>query len=195
MKKHWNIRYVLNRIKNLIYFTFNRNVPWLSKKANQFLDINLNSKMNCIEFGSGSSSVWISERVKELTSIEHNFEWYEKIKVYSKKLDNFKLLLLSGEDYHKYVDSKLKDDSIDFCLIDGLFRDIISLKIIKKISPGGYILIDDIERYLPSNDTFSPSKNCFHNDNWELFESLTSNWVKFYFSDGITDQLILIKPL
>lgn len=195
MKKHWNIRYIFNRLKNYIYFSFNKSVPWLSKKANNFLDINLNSEMNCLEFGSGSSSVWISKRVKHLTSIEHNLDWYNKIKTSSKNLKNFELLFINNESYHNYIDSNLNDNSIDFCLVDGLYRDIISIKIINKISPGGIILIDDIERYLPSIDTYSPSKNCFHNDNWKLFEDLTANWHKLYFSDGITDQVILTKPL
>jgi SAM-dependent methyltransferase len=150
--------------------------------------------MNCLEFGSGSSSIWISKRVKQLTSIEHNLDWYNKIKNSSKNLKNFELLCLNDESYYNYIET-IVDDSISFCLVDGLFRDIISLKIINKIRPGGFILIDDIERYLPSNDTHSPSKNCYYNDNWKLFEGLTKNWHKLYFSDGITDQIILTRPI
>ena len=192
MKKHWTLRYIIDRIFNFFYFYTNKNIPWLSKKANKFLNEKLNSKMSGVEFGSGNSTIWIAKRVKFLTSIEHNSKWFEIVS--QKGLPkNLKYLHIKENDYSKYV-SDIQDSSIDFCLNDGLERDIISANIISKIKPGGFILIDDVERYLPKKDTTSPSKGCCKTKLWEEFDLKTKNWERKYFSDGITDQIFLFKP-
>ena len=195
MKKHWTSKYIYNRIKNYIYFFSNKNVPWLSKECNKFLNVKLNKEMVCLEFGSGNSSLWIANRVKYLTSIEHNFEWFKKIDNNSKQIKNFKILYLEGNKYRDYSDSNIDDNSIDFCLVDGLYRDEISLKILNKLKPGGIIIIDDVQRYLPSNNTLSPAKNLGYTENWGQFKEITQKWQRIYFSDGVSDQLAIIKPI
>ena len=127
MKKHWTSKYTYNRIKNYIYFFSNKNVPWLSKECNKFLNVKLNKEMVCLEFGSGYSSLWIANRFKYLTSIEYDFEWFKKLAITQNKL---KILYFEGNKYRDYSDSNIDDDSIDFCLIDGLYRDEIPLKIL-----------------------------------------------------------------
>lgn len=193
MKKHWTLRYLKDRLFNLIYFKLNKEVPWLSKKSNFYFNSILTKKMKGVEFGSGRSTLWIANRCKHLTSIEHDINWFKKIK--SKGIpSNLTYLHKTDKEYLEF-EKEIDNDSIDFCLIDGLQRDKISNKIISKIKPGGFILIDDIERYLPSKTTFSPSKNCCGNDLWKNFDKHTKNWERKYFSDGVTDQLFIFKPI
>ena len=62
-----------------------------------YLEEHLNKTHKVLEWGSGLSTPQIAERVAFLVSIEHNAEWYEKIKknmaVSKKSYDNCKLLL------------------------------------------------------------------------------------------------------
>lgn len=192
MKKHWNFKYIINRILNLAYFKLNKGVPWLSKKANNFFEFTLTKEMIGVEFGSGRSTHWIAKRCKTLTSIEHDNKWYEIVNSQGTPF-NLNYFCLKETEYSSFT-KKLESNSIDFCLIDGLDRDLIANNIISKIKPGGFILIDDIERYLPSQKTFSPSKNCCRTPLWDKFDKKTKNWERKYFSDGITDQLFIFKP-
>ena len=69
------------------------------------------------------------------------------------------------------------------------------LKILNKMKPGGIIIIDDVQRYLPSNNTLSPAKNLGFTANWGQFKEITQKWQRIYFSDGVSDQLAIIKPI
>tara|TARA_Y100000310_G_scaffold65582_1_gene61073 strand:- start:2977 stop:3189 length:213 start_codon:yes stop_codon:yes gene_type:complete len=40
----------------------------------------LNSKKVMLEWGAGGSTVYFSKLVKQYISIEHNLEWYNKVK-------------------------------------------------------------------------------------------------------------------
>ena len=36
--------------------------------------------MSALEFGSGRSGIWFSQRVQNLTSVEHDLDWYQSVK-------------------------------------------------------------------------------------------------------------------
>lgn len=50
------------------------------KLEEEFLLQYINDKQNVLEYGSGESTKQIAARVKKLVSVEHNKEWYDKIK-------------------------------------------------------------------------------------------------------------------
>lgn len=52
--------------------------PWLSDGAVAFLEDFLSSRRNAsvLEFGAGSSTVWLASRVGLLVSVEHDHEWH-----------------------------------------------------------------------------------------------------------------------
>ena len=64
------------------------------------------------------------------------------------KEENFKIKYLN-------VLSKFNDDYFDFILVDALFRDECTHLAIKKLKPGGFLILDNVNRYLPF-DTISP---------------------------------------
>lgn len=96
----------------------------------------LKSDMRVLEFGSGSSTASISERVKEVVSIEHNKQWYEKVKETIGKNVNLVYVAQNREplpsyddgtyeDFKDYILSPLKiaaKEKFDLVFVDGRAR-------------------------------------------------------------------------
>ena len=95
----------------------------------------LNKKQNVLEWGSGSSTAVIAEKVKSVVSIEHNREWYGTV---SKNLpSNAKLHFVppkyqhdwrvdgdgSPDNFKKYISYPVElGNKYDLILIDGRAR-------------------------------------------------------------------------
>lgn len=192
IKNHWSFLYFINKIKVILYFKLNPTMPWFSKKCNLFLSKHLKIDMNGLEFGSGRSSLWLSARVGHLVSLEHNIEWFNFVNKKAENINNLNLVFANDEGYWKYLES-VPDGSLSFCIVDGLYRDIVAQKAFSKLKPGGFMLIDDAQRYIPSVNSFSPGRNIGINENWLSFKEKIEANIKLYFSDGVTDQLIIFK--
>jgi tRNA/tmRNA/rRNA uracil-C5-methylase (TrmA/RlmC/RlmD family) len=54
-------------------------IPWFTYSAIDFLEERLNDNLNILEFGSGNSTLYLAERVKKVTAIEHNDRWFQNI--------------------------------------------------------------------------------------------------------------------
>ena len=66
-------------------------LPWFTYSFIDFLTERLNNDFDVFEFGSGNSTLFFAKRIKHVTSVEHNVEWYNKL--ISKISDNVNLLL------------------------------------------------------------------------------------------------------
>jgi len=55
-------------------------VPWLSQNATSYFETVLSPNMEVLEFGSGGSTLWLSERVKYVTSVENDYQWMKEVK-------------------------------------------------------------------------------------------------------------------
>jgi hypothetical protein len=90
------------------------------------------------------------------------------------------------------------DESINFCLIDGINRDNCALLMIPKIRPGGLMVIDNVNWFLPNDfskspDTRSSNMGC-SSEVWQRVFDLLANWRLIYTSNGVNDTAIYIKP-
>jgi len=54
-------------------------VPWFTYPAIRMLEQIITPELRVFEYGSGGSSIWWSERVSEVCSVEHDLEWYKEI--------------------------------------------------------------------------------------------------------------------
>ncbi|MBU4153157.1 MAG: class I SAM-dependent methyltransferase [Proteobacteria bacterium] len=154
-----------------------------------------------VEFGSGRSTLWLAKRMRHLTSVESDSVWYEKVRslIHSAGLS-------SVVDYRKYDNESeyarqatlFTDNSIDFCLIDGVARDQCALTMLSKIKSGGIIVVDNINWYLPNDHTRSPdskrSRDGAASDIWAAFAKEVSVWRHIWTSNGVFDTCIWFKP-
>lgn len=203
--KIWTPRYAKNRIGLYAYELFNKDKPWIAPKAIQWLAENLNKRMTGVEFGSGRSTVWYAQRLKSLVSIEDHQEWYNRVQedLQESGVDNISYLFKSSEidstGKTAYIDAidNLDNNSVDFIVVDGKLRDVLALKAIDKLAPGGYLLLDDAERYIPL-ETHAPYSYLKKQKDqlipWKEFSSRTKEWKQLHFSSGVSDTVILIKP-
>jgi len=166
--------------------------PWLVPKS--IIEIeNLLSKIispKVLEFGMGNSTIWFHKKFDcEIFSIEHDKEWYNKIK---ESIKNEKVTLVLKESMPidplndllivSYADSvdHFSDEYFDLILIDGRNRVECFEHSERLLKKGGLLVLDNSERhdYIKiMNDYSTKTKETFVSENdpngWS-----TTIWIK-----------------
>lgn len=204
---HWTPRYIKDRVELYLYEKRYPEHPWLTRSANEFLSAYLMKSDIGLEFGSGRSTLWIAQRIKHLISVEDNVVWAARVQDMLAKDDienvEYKVFptdmagqQISDTAYVKIIDS-ISSGSLDFCLVDGAYRDYCTLGALDKIRPGGILVIDNVNRYLPSNSLAPFSRTLADGPSgpiWEKVEQRISCWRKLWTSSGVSDTAIFFKP-
>jgi predicted O-methyltransferase YrrM len=126
--------------------------PWIVPAAVGWLRRRIRSDWAVLELGSGRSTVWLARRAGSVLSFEDNEYWYPRTqeRLAEAGLTNVDLRLSEVEGFPKEV-AELPDASFDLVLVDFLeaaaVTRIDALKpAMKKVRPGGYLLLDDSDR-------------------------------------------------
>jgi predicted O-methyltransferase YrrM len=85
----------------------------------------------------------------------------------------------------------------DLIIVDALYRDHCALSAIEYLRPGGLLLIDNINWYLPSRSVSPESRR--EEDGpasplWADFSDRVKAWRQIWTSNGVTDTAIWVKP-
>lgn len=161
----------LLKLKYYFFRKFNYPSPWLSPSSIKFLKSYLTKDMVGFEFGSGISTLFIAPKVKHLTSIEHNNQWYSLIveKLKSSNINNVDYKFIAQEklnednnctelksqydfdsrsDYYSYYKAaeSIPDESLDFIIVDGRARPECVFHALKKMKKDAMIILDNSER-------------------------------------------------
>jgi len=183
-------------------------LPWMNYKAIIFLKSKLNQIDKVFEYGSGESTKFWLHNNKNVISIEHDPEFFSKLKSeLINKLD-YRLIepeLAETDDYHdptdpykyhsnefigysfkKYVTviDDFSDQYFDVIIIDGRARSSCLLHSVSKVRNGGLIILDNSHRERYTKKT----------------KELFSNWEKYTFQGSVRGLLhyeqttFLIKP-
>jgi predicted O-methyltransferase YrrM len=205
--------YFVKRLAQIRFQTANPSAPWLTATAITALQDLLKPDDIGYEFGSGRSTVWLARRVRTLYSMEHNPEWYERVRY---KLEQAKLLEKVDyqlaqdskhignddpfDDNHPYVKNlaEMPENSLDFILVDGIMR-LTCIRIsIRKLKPGGFLVLDNANRYIPNNypegyTTVLDHRSIPRDQEWAKTLSELSSWRGFNTTDSINDTRFWIK--
>ena len=120
-------------------------LPWLTYSFIDFITERLSKEFSVFEFGSGNSTLFFAKRVKQVSSVEHNNEWYNKLK--SKIPGNSNLLLSKSDSSEDYVGVlKQSNKKYDLIIIDGIHRVDCCLFASNYLTDKGVIILDDSER-------------------------------------------------
>jgi len=205
--RHLTPRYVYNRVRQMGYERAHADDPWLTPAAIAMLGSLLRREDTGVEFGSGRSTVWFATRVAALTSVEHDQQWYEAVaaRLKDRGLGNVDYILApedqplnrGGESAYARTALAFPDGGIDFALVDGHYRDYSAKLILPKIRPGGMLIIDNANLYLPCQSKSPNSRTAVLGPAtgvWAEVWAELSGWRSIWTSSGVWDTAIFMKP-
>lgn len=192
------------RFHYTVFKWFHPGTPWTSPASIVFFNEGLDRTMTGFEFGSGISTLFFAQRLKELVSIEHDVTWHKQIqqRLTSAGITNVTYVLrephaegseiedvvqLEGKmlqhgfssafrDYSSFI-CQYPDRYFDFVLVDGRARVDCIIRSIPKVKDGGILVLDNSER-----------------DRYKEVFKLLESWPKVSTTTGITDTTIWFKP-
>lgn len=131
--------------------------PELVGEATDFLEERLNPQMMGFEWGSGGSTIWFSQRLKRLVSVDHDPKRYGRLKdrLFRERLRNVgcKFVtqgVLDGRpDWGEYAQSILyyRDKSFDLICINGKARPRCLICALPKLKISGILVLNNSESY------------------------------------------------
>ena len=146
------------------FITGNKCEPWWSRDIVYVISKLLNKNMKVLEYGSGTSTLWMSLFSKHILSMEGNKGWVDGLKNISNSLSIKNIDVFYERFGRRYVEpsyagifdnnignliwnNDIESHKIDFIVIDGRLRKNcieFALKYIK--SHGGILLLDNSDR-------------------------------------------------
>lgn len=162
--RHWLVS--LTRIYDSVAVA-ELGVPWWTYRASEAVDRWLSEQSGPIrvfEWGSGSSTIWLSPRVDRVITIEHHDEFVGVIGEHLDPLDNVEMRHVpavpsatpripsakkgnEGLDFFDYVHAiDAETEPFDLVVIDGRAREACLTAALPHVRPGGLIIFDDPHR-------------------------------------------------
>lgn len=149
--------------------------PWLTFAAIELIGSVLTPHSRAFEWGSGGSTLFLAQRCAEVVSVEHDQDWYERVKkeVAAREIDNWQGHIetsqasnndkanpsdwegyASGSDdfrgrhFRRYVETidAYPDAYFDLILIDGRARPSCFKHALAKVRVNGHIVWDNSDR-------------------------------------------------
>ena len=196
----------MDRLRLLAYETINPEEPWLTAAATQMLSGTIRKEHIGIEWGAGRSTIWLAERVTHLVTVEDDAAWYKRAqdRLRARQLsDRVDLrLLTAGGPASPYVliAQEFATAHFDFALVDGRDREHCVLTVLPKLKPGGILVVDNVDRYLPSSRSGRRPPGALSRDAepasaaWKAVRDALRTWDCVWTSNGVFDTAIWFKP-
>lgn len=205
--QHWTPRYISDRVREMLYHKAHPDHPWLTEAANAILASYLKPTDVGLEFGSGRSTLWLAQRTAHLTSIEHDDGWYRRVTRMlsdsNQRNVDYRLIPMDvpeergGDSRYAGVVDAFETGKFDYLLVDGEYRDSCALKALRTLRPGGVMIIDNINWYLPSNSRSPTSRTAVQRPPggvWNELDRTLANWRRIWTTSGISDTALFFKP-
>jgi len=120
-------------------------LPWYTYAAITFLAERVNRNMKVFEYGSGNSTIWWASRVKKVTSLEHDAQWFAKmLPKLPENVEYRHIDLLTSDAYVEAA--RRSEDSFDVIVIDGRQRVRCAERCLGALRRGGVIVWDNSDR-------------------------------------------------
>ena len=205
-------RYVADRVRLAVHQRMHPDAPWLTAEATRILDAWLQPEHVGIEWGSGRSTRWFAQRVRHLLSVEHHAGWHVSVsaQLAADGITNVDYRLLPCEpervetpewiaamfasDYVRAVDA-FEPSSLDFALVDGMYRSVCALAVIPKLRSGALLIVDNVNWFLASPSRAPTSRGVGDSPlspTWGEFEDAVSGWERTWTENGVADTAIWV---
>ena len=122
-------------------------MPWLSYPLLDFLKPRLNNNMVLFEYGGGNSTLFYSNHVKEVYTVESDKQWYEIIKNPAKQNTHIYYEPID-ETPVEYIEKPGKlNKKFHLIIVDGMNRNECLLFCKDQLEANGVIIADDTNQY------------------------------------------------
>ncbi|WP_248896436.1 class I SAM-dependent methyltransferase [Haloplanus halobius] len=118
-------------------------IPWYTYPTIDFIEPRTRTEFRVFEFGSGHSSLWYSDRVKEVVAVEDSKEWATAMQERSPS----NLTVVYEPDLDDYASEVTAHGSFDIVVIDGRVRQSCVGPTLEAITDHGVVILDDFERW------------------------------------------------
>ena len=120
-------------------------IPWVTYPFIDFIRERLNKEIDIFEFGSGNSTLFYATKVKSLTTVEHDKQWFDKI---SKIIpENVEIIFQEADTDGNYCRCiKNTNKRFDIIIDDALDRVNCIYNSLDSLSEKGIMILDDSER-------------------------------------------------
>lgn len=165
----------------------NQPLPWFTYPIIEFLNERLSNEMTLFEYGGGNSTLYLSRLVKNVTTVEHNEEWFKHLQ--SNCPDNCTLIYRELEYGGAYATTSQDSKKVyNIIIVDGRDRVNCAQQAIDALSENGVIIFDDFERERYQNASVFLDEHGFKQLNFWGFKPGffdRSNTALFYRSDNV----------
>lgn len=187
-KRILNWRYILNYMKysSIQINPLSVKLPWITFPAISKVKGILSKELIVFEYGCGASTLFFSGRVKKVISVEHDEDWYQKLKEKMMSSDDIELCLIKPKRnaikesdiiYYSDSDESVKnkcfenyakkvleypDQYFDIIIVDGRVRNACFKHSVEKVKIGGILVLDNSNRR-----RYTPGKY-LNSMNWEI---------------------------
>ena len=202
--------YLFPRLGQIAFERSFPDAPWLCRAAVLLLENWLKPDDRGMEWGSGRSTVWFARRVAHFMSVEDSRQWYDTTR---KRIEHegladridyrfvpCELHEQAEPEAHPYADAALSipDGSLDFALVDGNIRLLCLNRILPKLKPGGLLILDNAERYVPNrflgrHTTAHSPRKAPPTPGWREALNRLKDWRWIDTSNGIWDTRFWVK--
>jgi hypothetical protein len=142
-------------------------VPWMPFRAGDWLDRNAERDWSAFEYGSGGTTVFLTQRIAALHSVEHDPEWFAQTSAVLEAAGHQHVRYeleepesgdnpafastgpeFAGRNFERYVKAidAHPDASLDLVIVDGRARVACVRRALPKLREGGYLLLDNSDR-------------------------------------------------
>jgi len=145
-------------------------LPWWTLEATEFVEcfLKANPGARVFEYGSGASSFWLARRGADVTSVEHDADWFKEVATRAKAYANIELKLVpptdlggrkgpgeygsgragyEGKSFETYVRTiETSGGRFDLIVIDGRARSMCLRTALTQLTENGLILFDNAAR-------------------------------------------------
>lgn len=132
-------------------------VPFWPYDAVRFVQRRLPYAAAVFEYGSGGSTLWLTDQGAAVRAIEHHPDWHRRLQAAAPRLDitlhepsprgEIGSVMTAGyfDDYVRAIDD-VPDGSLDLVIVDGRARVECVDRAMAKVRAGGMLLLDDTDR-------------------------------------------------
>jgi hypothetical protein len=127
-------------------------IPWYTYPAIRFLKDRVPKSVTVFEFGMGNSTCWWGRRTTQVTTVEHDRSWHERV---ARSMPDNIHVILAAVDSDDYIAAAAKlQRNFDILVIDGRRRARCCESSLPNLTESGVIIWDDFhqEHYRSRSD-------------------------------------------